>query len=145
MFPLLIINKFHPQVLTEGPETSAVSHPPTNPGFSNYAGEQRPYETTLRQESYITDTDRSFPLAGGVKSSSSENPTHASHAREGLAGVAAATAIGASHTMSKPEKKDIQNQAAETRQATYGDMPSTTVRSSTQLFSSVRMYLTENN
>jgi hypothetical protein len=28
--------------------------------------ERHPYEQTLRQESYTTDTDRSFPLAGGV-------------------------------------------------------------------------------
>jgi hypothetical protein len=28
--------------------------------------ERQPYEQTLRQESYTNDTDRSFPLAGGV-------------------------------------------------------------------------------
>ncbi|KAI8932830.1 hypothetical protein NX059_010313 [Plenodomus lindquistii] len=37
--------------------------------------EHQPYDSTARQESYTTDTNRSFPLAGGV--TSEPNTTHA--------------------------------------------------------------------
>lgn len=105
---------------------------PAATGLSNYAGEPQPYESILRQESYTADTDRSFPLAGGVTSNPHQHPSHATHASEGLAGAAvAATAIGASHTTSKSEEKDIRDQAAQTRQATYGDSQSTTVPNTT--------------
>ncbi|KAI4913232.1 uncharacterized protein J4E92_009855 [Alternaria infectoria] len=39
-----------------------------------YAKETQPYENTLRQESYTADTDRSFPLAGGVISKPHQDP-----------------------------------------------------------------------
>ncbi|EUC45475.1 hypothetical protein COCMIDRAFT_95384 [Bipolaris oryzae ATCC 44560] len=110
------------------PQTSVVNNPPAGTAVSSHKDEPQPFANTLRQESYITDTDRSFPLAGGVKSSPQESASHDSHGREGLAGAAAAaTVLGASHANSKPEEKDVKNQGAETRQATYGDAPSTTV------------------
>jgi hypothetical protein len=41
-----------------------------------------------------------------------------------LAGAAAAaTAIGASKTLSRPEERNVQDEGLETRQATYGDVP----------------------
>ncbi|KNG44465.1 dehydrin-like protein 3 [Stemphylium lycopersici] len=105
------------------PQTSAVGHQPTT-AAPVYAHDQQPYESTLRQESYITDTDRSFPLAGGVVSKPHDSPVNGSYGREGLAGAAAAaTAVGASHTMSRPEEREVQTQGRETRQATYGDVP----------------------
>ncbi|KAF1830428.1 hypothetical protein BDW02DRAFT_633634 [Decorospora gaudefroyi] len=126
-----------------------------------HIGEQQPYENTMRQESYTADTDRAFPLAGGIVSRPHEDPTSSStyptehtstfhnrgigerepgtkekevgiddspsragHAREGLAGAAAAaTAVGVSKTLSRSETRDVQDQARETRQATYGDVP----------------------
>lgn len=123
----------------------------------NDTRERQPFESTLRQESYTADTDRSFPLAGGVVSdptkhsiSARDTTEHTStaleqrepgtkerevgvsnspvHGREGLAGAAAAAAaIGASHTMSRSEEKDVQNQGLATREATYGDAPPATV------------------
>ena len=54
----------------------------------------------------------------------SNSPVPSSYGREGLAGAAAAAAaISASHTMSRSEEKDIQDQGLETRKATYGDVP----------------------
>jgi hypothetical protein len=38
--------------------------------------ERQPYEQTLRQESYTTDTDRSFPLSGGVASKHDSSLSH---------------------------------------------------------------------
>ena len=50
------------------------------------------------------------------------------YGREGLAGAAAAAAaVGASHTMSRSEEKDIQEQGLATREATYGNAPPATV------------------
>ncbi|KAL1801018.1 hypothetical protein ACET3X_001360 [Alternaria dauci] len=136
-----------------------------------YTTECQPYESTLRQESYTADTDRSFPLAGGVITKpqedstftrhqteytssihnkgiserepgtkekqagihNTESPVHDSYGREGLAGAAAAaTAIGASKTLSHPAEKDVQDQGLETRQATYGDVPPATATATTQ-------------
>lgn len=63
-----------------------------------------------------------------MTSNPQESPSHGSHGREGLTGAAAAaTVLGASHAISKSEEEDVKNQGAETRQATYGDAPSTTV------------------
>nr|AFZ93515.1 dehydrin-like protein 3 [Alternaria brassicicola] len=47
-----------------------------------YTTEHRPYESTLRQESYTADTDRSFPLAGGVISKPHEDSTSTRHLTE---------------------------------------------------------------
>jgi hypothetical protein len=45
------------------------------------------------------------------------------YGREGLVGAAAAaTAYGASKTLSHPEDRDVKDQGLETRQATYGDV-----------------------
>ncbi|KAF1844175.1 uncharacterized protein K460DRAFT_357797 [Cucurbitaria berberidis CBS 394.84] len=78
---------------------------------------QQPYDNTLRQQSYTADTDRSFPLAGGVasrqhphehtlptqhKTVSEREPgtkereagLHKGHGREGLAGAATAATVG---------------------------------------------------
>jgi hypothetical protein len=38
--------------------------------------ERQPYEQTLRQESYTNDTDRSFPLAGGVAPKHDSSVSH---------------------------------------------------------------------
>ncbi|CAN9095118.1 unnamed protein product [Alternaria alternata] len=136
-----------------------------------YTTEHQPYENTLRQESYTADTDRSFPLAGGVATKphddpastrhqtehispvhskgiserepgtkerqvgihNSESPVHDNYGREGLAGAAAAaTAIGASKTLSRSEERDVQDRGLETRQATYGDVPPAAVTTNTQ-------------
>ena len=114
------------------PQTSVVDNPPAGTTVSSYTDEQQPFENTLRQESYINDTDRSFPLAGGVASNPQESPNHGSHGRKGLAGAAAAaTVLGASHAISKSEEKDVKRQGAETHQATYGDAPSATTPSTT--------------
>ncbi len=131
--------------------------------------EHQPYEKTLRQESYTADTDRSFPLAGGVISKPHEHhtstrdpsqhtstshdkriserepgtkerkvgindsPARDSYGREGLAGAAAAaTAIGASKTLSRSDERDVQHQGLETRQATYGDNPPAVATTATQ-------------
>jgi len=52
------------------------------------------------------------------------SPVPSSYGREGLAGAAAAAAaIGASHTISRSEERDIQDQGLATRKATYGDAP----------------------
>jgi hypothetical protein len=128
--------------------------------------ERQPYENTLRQESYTNDTNRSFPLAGGVApkhDASSSHPTehHTSsvlpsaqqtstthnpvtsarepgtkekevsvsdhHGREGLAGAAAAAAaVGVAAPLSQSHQRDVHNQGLETRDATYGNQPSTT-------------------
>lgn len=54
----------------------------------------------------------------------SDSPAHDSYGREGLAGAAAAaTAIGASKTLSRSEERDVHDRGLETRQATYGDVP----------------------
>ncbi|EMD94780.1 hypothetical protein COCC4DRAFT_203565 [Bipolaris maydis ATCC 48331] len=114
------------------PQTSVVDNPPASTAVPSYADEQQPFENTLRQESYITDTNRSFPLAGGVTSNPQESSSHGSHGREGLAGAAAtATVLGASHAISKSEENNVKHQGAEPRQATYGDGPSITASSTT--------------
>ncbi|CAO2652422.1 Nn.00g007050.m01.CDS01 [Neocucurbitaria sp. VM-36] len=57
---------------------------------------------------------------------------HESHGREGLAGAAAlATAVGASKTLPRAEQRDVREQGLETRQATYGDVPSATTSNTT--------------
>lgn len=96
-----------------------------------------------RQESYTTDTDRSFPLAGGVTSrhpdeytSSTQHPTTSArepgtkekeaglgdgHGREGLAGAgAAATAAGIAAPLMHSERRDVQPYG---QGATYGTQP----------------------
>ncbi|KAL6156823.1 hypothetical protein ACJBU6_04409 [Exserohilum turcicum] len=104
---------------------TAINHEPV-------ATEPQPYENTLRKESYITDTDRSFPLAGGVISTPHEAPAHENHGRQGLAGAAAAaTAMGASHAIPRSEERHVQEVGLETRQATYGHVPPNTVQDST--------------
>ncbi|KAF1947470.1 hypothetical protein EJ02DRAFT_417652 [Clathrospora elynae] len=55
-------------------QTGAIGH--EHPGAnSSLSTERQPYENTLRHESYTADTDRSFPLAGGVSSSTTRHPT----------------------------------------------------------------------
>lgn len=125
--------KFCKQVLTRSftVYTNAIGQEPVAAAPTRVAEEQ-PYENTLRQDSYITDTDRSFPLAGGVVSNPHETPAHESHGREGLAGAAAAaTAMGVSHAIPRSEERDTQELGRETRQATYGDIPPATVPDST--------------
>lgn len=44
--------------------------------------EDRPYDSTLRQESYTADTNRTFPLAGGVTSQPHEHASTTAHTEE---------------------------------------------------------------
>jgi hypothetical protein len=49
------------------------------------------------------------------------------HGREGLAGAAAAAAaVGVAAPLSQSHQRDVHNQGLETRDATYGNQPSTT-------------------
>ncbi|KAE8833232.1 hypothetical protein PTNB73_05378 [Pyrenophora teres f. teres] len=149
------------QTYSQAAESNVIRREPTGVD-PNHTGERQPFDNIVRQESYIADTDRSFPLAGGVISHPtqhsmsaqdttehtsaalgqrepgtkekevgiSNSPVHSSYGREGLAGAAAAAAaVGASHTMSRSEEKDIQDQGLATREATYGNAPLATTQS----------------
>ncbi|RMZ70822.1 cell surface [Pyrenophora seminiperda CCB06] len=128
------------------PQTHATRSEPTGVN-SSYTGERQVLGNTPRQESYTADTNREFPLTGGVVSDPTKHPLSArdttehtsaphdqrelgkeervnrisnspvgsNYGREALAGAAAAAAaVGASHTMSRPEEKDVQDQGLAT-------------------------------
>ena len=108
----------------------------------------RPFDKSSQQVSYTADTDRSFPLSGGIATRDFEKtssfarqlatgerqpvPTerntglHDDQGREGLArAAAAATFVGASAPLAHSERREAQDLAEETRQATYGNQPAT--------------------
>lgn len=113
--------------MTEGQnlKSGASAQPPS--GLEQTTGQQ-PYENTLRQQSYTADTDRSFPLAGGVASRQPHENTpltqhravgeqepltgendpnvHKGHGKEELAGAAAAGTAGGLYAHHHNKEKD---------------------------------------
>lgn len=109
----------------------------------------------MRKESYTADTDRSFPLAGGVarKSHEHSDPTHhknigerepgtkerevgvkEGHGREGLAGAAAlATAVGASKAAHRSDEDKVENRGLGSDNIASEHTPLGTVSSSIEL------------
>jgi len=97
----------------------------------------QPFEQNLRQESYTADTDRTFPLAGGVTSShptehSTHHPVtserepgtkekeagvHDGHGREALAGAAAA---GMAAPLLHREHRDTPPRGQDSDASIYG-------------------------
>lgn len=135
--------------LTGCTEPTFVTHDASTPNVTS-SMDPAPLDKSMRKESYVTDTDRSFPLAGGVvhkrtqpvsnfsnntpkdthdrELGTKEKAVHDGHGREGLAGAAAAaaaatTGVAASRTLSRSQERDVKDQALETRRATYGDIP----------------------
>jgi hypothetical protein len=118
-------------------EPSGTTHDRRDNDYDNTTTHQ-PFERSLRQESYTADTDRAFPLAGGVTSthptehSSTHHPVSSErepgtkekeagvrdgHGQEALAGaVAAGTAAPLLHS----EHRHTQPRGEETGASTYG-------------------------
>jgi hypothetical protein len=99
---------------------------------------QQPFDKNLRQKSYTADTDRTFPLAGGVTSTHSTEHSSTHHpatserepgtkekeaavnegrGREALSGAAAA---GIAAPLLHSEHLDTQPRGQETGASTYG-------------------------
>ncbi|KAF7572814.1 hypothetical protein A1F97_00595 [Pyrenophora tritici-repentis] len=91
------------QTYPQAAESHMIGREPTG-ADPNYTGERQPFNNTLRQESYTADTDRSFPLAGGVISDPTKHPMFARDTTEHTS-----AALGQREPGTKEKEVEISN------------------------------------